>query len=1779
MNDKTNPLQNFETEELLRFLEEGFLLTDLEGNILSLNNAGSSVFGYGNALELVGKNFRDLFWKTEDFGTFLDTIKKTGEIQEYLIFGRKRDGRPAYIQAYSRLHPVNAEKPEAIATLFKDVSERELFKRALERSEDRYRTLFNSISEGYVRFNADNQVVFINAAGAKILGFETPMAVLGQQIMDLWQDPMAWVDFKDRLTTRGELSGEHVELELRNGRRVTLEITERIVRNRDGQVVGSDALFKDITEQHALQERLVESAQKLHEIVSSCAEMMLVADTAGKITFVNNAYQAIFGYSVEDAVGKQLGYATFLEDRERLEAAMREVLQGRPVSSLDLRVFRKDGTEVMTSWSASALRDVAGRVKGIIAIGRDVTERRRVEAEIRRERDFSMSIIQTSPAFFVAIDRDGKLLMMNKAMLNALGYAAEEVIGKEYLPLFVPERERAAVATIFAGLTRGQTTLNENHVLTREGRELLVEWHGAPVFDADGNLTHFFGIGIDRTERRKAEDALRESERFLSSIFASIQDGISILDKDYKIVAVNPTMEKWYAHAMPLVGKKCYAAYHLRKEICAPCPSRSVLETGKASREIVPRIGEGRKITGWVDLFSFPMFDTTTGALKGVIEYVRDITERVEAEKRLQFMSRAIEQTTEGIGIADLNGNILFINRAAAAMAGYTAEELIGKNLSLLHNAEQIPATEAARKQVIETGEFTGEIWHIRRDGTPFLALMRNSLIRNEASQPFGVIATVRDITEAKRADTALRKEKEFSERLIENANNIILTLDLEGRITTFNRFAEELTGYSRSEVIGKNYFDMFIPEKERKEQVEGFRAFIKGSPPMTDLSTIVCKDGVKRVIMWTSSLLNTADGSITGSLSIGKDMTERPLADFRPREEHDFSKAMLDTSAALMLVADREGRVAKINEAMTKLTGFTEEEIKGRTLWETIIPRGNEKESRERYAALFREAKHALVERTILNKAGEVRYVIWCNDFIRNEAGNPCYMVSVGTDFTETMELRRRIERSEKMYQSVVDNSPDIILRADTSGKITFVGGGGRQLTGYADEDALGKSIGEFLHPADRKEVEAAFMRAASGEIVENVVGRAVTKNGGILHLSNSARAIRNERGEVAEVQITSRDISPLVRLQEQLRRHSEDLEELVEKRTIALRDALQKRAEEELYSAKLQQLAPLAFIGTDENMLIRTWNTPAEKMFGYATEEVIGKSPAILVAPEKMNDFNFHMAAGMRGETVRGSESVGITKDGRRIDVKLDLMLLLDEKGRKIRGLGLVEDITQQKAAQRALEEARKRLQIVLEEIPEYGIFSTDANFVITYFGPGCENLTGWKAHEVVGIKDAHILKPSAESTPRTRPLHEAFLSGAPASEPVTIMRKDGSTAEVSAVVKPILDKNGVAQGIIGVLRDISKERDLVGRLFEDARYKALGAIIAGISAELNGTLNRLEQHAALAKEDAGFAKRLSASVREEVRRTRALIGNLTRFTRPASQPFQLLNPAKVTDEVAQMLQGEFERAGVRMVKTYHHVADTLMRADDVQHALLNLILAAMTNAGKGGSVEIIVQQDDAIITLTVKDNGQGMEASDIYRAFEPPFWLEASTSRQEKGLSAGMGLGLISAKKTAEDHGGTVEIESESGVGTTVRIKLPVKTVRRGRKTTKIIAAAQPMPNQLPLRILVADDETHIRSVIAYIAKEKSHLCETATALAEVRNLCAERKFDVALIDEGLGSETDLAAAIAAVKGSSPKARVYLLTEGTAESAAGRLEHLVDGALTHTFSVEDIQRLLGR
>jgi PAS domain S-box-containing protein len=137
----------------------------------------------------------------------------------------------------------------------------------------------------------------------------------------------------------------------------------------------------------------------------------------------------------------------------------------------------------------------------------DITDRRRAEEALRSERDFSTSLLQAPPTFFVAISAERQTLMMNEAMLTTLGYTTAEVVGKDYLETFVPEPDRELLAGVFDKLVQlREPTLNENRVLTKDGRELLVEWRGRPVFKENGQFDFFFGVGIDITERRQAEE-------------------------------------------------------------------------------------------------------------------------------------------------------------------------------------------------------------------------------------------------------------------------------------------------------------------------------------------------------------------------------------------------------------------------------------------------------------------------------------------------------------------------------------------------------------------------------------------------------------------------------------------------------------------------------------------------------------------------------------------------------------------------------------------------------------------------------------------------------------------------------------------------------------------------------------------------------------------------------------------------------------------------------------------------------------------------------------------------------------------------------------------------------------------------------------------------------------------------------------------------------------------------------------------------------------------------
>jgi PAS domain S-box-containing protein len=162
------------------------------------------------------------------------------------------------------------------------------------------------------------------------------------------------------------------------------------------------------------------------------------------------------------------------------------------------------------------------------------------QLEVHRERDLLRALLSSTPTFFVVIDREGRTRLMNQAMLDALGYEEQEVLGTDYLQTFVPKQDRGMLAEVFDRIVeQRQRTLNQNRVITREGDLLLVEWHGTPVFDDDGDFEYFFGVGTDITEQQHRKLQVAEWESRYRALLANCSDAAILTDGAGRVIDAN----------------------------------------------------------------------------------------------------------------------------------------------------------------------------------------------------------------------------------------------------------------------------------------------------------------------------------------------------------------------------------------------------------------------------------------------------------------------------------------------------------------------------------------------------------------------------------------------------------------------------------------------------------------------------------------------------------------------------------------------------------------------------------------------------------------------------------------------------------------------------------------------------------------------------------------------------------------------------------------------------------------------------------------------------------------------------------------------------------------------------------------------------------------------------------------------------------------------------------------------------------------------------------------
>ena len=231
----------------------------------------------------------------------------------------------------------------------------------------------------------------------------------------------------------------------------------------------------------------------------------------GNILMANKVLVKMLGFpSFEKLARRNLEKDGFEPSYERKEFIEKIEKEGE-INDFESVWSRQDGSKFFVRESAQAIRDLHGSTLYYDGVVEDITERKRAEEVLQQERDFSRTIIQTSPTFFVAIGSDGKTIMMNDSMLETLGYTLSEVVEMDYLTNFIAVEDREKVSKIFEELvTTNKSTFNENHILTKDGRKIIVEWHGKNILKPNGELNYFFGIGIDITERKLAEEKIRK---------------------------------------------------------------------------------------------------------------------------------------------------------------------------------------------------------------------------------------------------------------------------------------------------------------------------------------------------------------------------------------------------------------------------------------------------------------------------------------------------------------------------------------------------------------------------------------------------------------------------------------------------------------------------------------------------------------------------------------------------------------------------------------------------------------------------------------------------------------------------------------------------------------------------------------------------------------------------------------------------------------------------------------------------------------------------------------------------------------------------------------------------------------------------------------------------------------------------------------------------------------------------------------------------------------------
>lgn len=400
------------------------------------------------------------------------------------------------------------------------------------------------------------------------------------------------------------------------------------------------------------------------------------------------------------------------------------------------------------------------------------------------------AILESVDAIIVVLDPLGRIMRFNRVVEKISGFAAEEVLGAFFWDVLMTPDDAAAMKGAFQDIHNYPVPEHvETPMVCKGGRKRHIVWSSKTLRDPSGRIKLLIGSGNDITEMMETQKALNNSETRLYQIINLVPHGVYVKDASGRFVLANDAAAAVFGLSRDGMLGKTIAEIHPNPEEAARCMTEDmdIMATGRAKviqeETLTGRDGERR----YFRTHKVPFFMGGSHA-PAVLGVSVEFTESRKNLEELELLSMAMEQSTAGIAAVDINGYILFCNKAFAGMHGLDAKAIVGEHLKIFHTEAQMGAVNKANLELLERGTFSGEVWHVRQDGSEFPGYMNNFLLRDDKEKAIGVIGTLRDVTEQRKTRIALRQSESMYRTTVEALPSGVAVLDMDYNILFVNK-------------------------------------------------------------------------------------------------------------------------------------------------------------------------------------------------------------------------------------------------------------------------------------------------------------------------------------------------------------------------------------------------------------------------------------------------------------------------------------------------------------------------------------------------------------------------------------------------------------------------------------------------------------------------------------------------------------------------------------------------------------------------------------------------------------------------------------------------------------------------------------------------------------------------------------------------------------------------------------------------------------------------------